>query len=256
MARKKNKHKDVRAGEKRRLDAAAGGNTPNACRPGESDGTNGRKPVRRKDSRGKRIPTEPERRTKGQLDENVGKGPQKKATSPKSNGQKPGTGAKKPERAKRVFWTIASHPFAVTLVIVASVIIGVAVYGIVEQNVQTQPMLSQEDSKSSSLIGLTSPARTVIEDSGKFDMFWEVPGTHGGEADNNGFSYAQMFDRDILPEEQKVLVERGQALGEDGTFAYNPDISSAKTAKEEAAKEQAALDTESNLNADAAKGSS
>lgn len=201
-------------------------------------------PRRLKDSRGKKIPTEEERRAKG----DIGATTQAEVSSSTSFAlsekmNKDGIGidvrrVKKnknnksaSEKMKLAFWTAAAHPFIVCLVVVVAIIAGVTVYGIIAQNTSTD-IMDSEDAKTISLIGMTEPAKAVLDDTGKFDSFFAD--------DENGVKYADLFDYDITPEEQEILAEREQTLDENGAFAYNEDISSAKDAKEQAEKNAAA----------------
>lgn len=206
---------------------------------------------RLKDSRGRKIPTEEERRAKGDIGtaaEAVKTAEKSATTEPpekvnKSNSKKNSAGidvrrVKKrkdnksaSEKIKLAFWTAAAHPFIVCLVVVVAIIAGVAIYGIVEQNTPAD-IVDSEDAKTISLIGMTEPAKAVLDDTGKFDGFFTD--------DENGVGYADLFDYDITPEEQEILADRGQAIDENGTFTYNEDISSAKDAKEQAEKNAAA----------------
>lgn len=262
--RRKDRVKEARANEKERLarknteyadnDTRAdiqGGQVTNAQNVGERTGDDATAtPIRYKDSKGKRIPTESERRSKGLLtpsdDDNSAKDQQRQEVENETSSQigrktdkgKAGkrktnnrgkAGKNRKGKAQIVFWKIASHPFLIALILIFAVIIGVAIYGIAEQNMsKSVDGMAQEDNKTTSLIGLTQPAKKIIEDTGKYDVFWQVP-----DQEEN-ISYADLFDRTVTASEQKILEERGQTLDEDFAFEYNPDISSAKEAKEAA----------------------
>lgn len=270
--RRKDRVKEARANEKERLsrkniehtdsDTRADiqeGQTANAQNAGDrTDGDVTAAPIRYKDSKGKRIPTESERRSKGLLASSDDEGEKKRqvvgdkesaAVRPnrkeggnkaserkKGSGKKAGTSSR--GKAQIVFWKVASHPFLIALALLFAVIIGVAIYGIAEQNMsKSADDMTYEDNKTTSLIGLTQPAKKIIEDTGKYDVFWQMP-----DQEEN-ISYADLFDRTVTAGEQKILEERGQTLDEDFAFEYNPDISSARDAKE-AASTLSAVSTE------------
>ena len=264
--RRKDRVKEARANEKERLsrkntehtdsDTRADiqrGQTANAQNAGDqtsADDNITAAPIRYKDSKGKRIPTESERRSKGLLASSDGKSEKdrqrqeienemssqvgrktgrNKANERKKNDNRGKAGKSSKGKAQVVFWKIASHPFLIALILIFAVIIGVAIYGIVEQNMpKSADDMTPEDNKTTSLIGLTQPAKKIIEDTGKYDVFWQVP-----DQEEN-ISYADLFDRTVTASEQKILEERGQTLTENFAFEYNPDISSAKEAKEAA----------------------
>lgn len=217
--RKKDRVKEARAREKERLSGTSSSQLEHVSESEPAPvSEEPARPIRHKDSKGKKIPTESERRAKGQIRNDV-------APKHTEKPNKPSKPAKSHE-LKIFFLKIASHPFLVALGVIVAIIIGVSIYGTIEQNMRPENM-PKEDAKSISLIGITQPAKRVIEDTGKYDVFWEIP-------DASGISWAELFDRNITNAEQKVLEERGQALDDGYQFTYNEEISSAKSAKDAA----------------------
>lgn len=221
--RKKDKVKSARARETERLRRkAAAAFEDDSVQPALKDDEPA---ARRKDSKGKKIPTESERRTKGEIKPDV----KRRSTRPTHRKTTP----------KEVLWAIAAHPFLILLSIVLIVMLGAFVFDVMEEDRKTSAP-AEEDSKTMSLIGMTTPARAVLADTGKFDGLWID--------EDSGVEYARLFDRNVTAEEQKILDARKQGIGDDYLFAYNEDISSAKLAKDAAAEngasQQAGTDTE------------
>lgn len=228
--RKKDKVKSARARETERLRRKADATFEDA--PVQPASKDEEPAARRKDSKGKKIPTESEQRTKGEIK------PDAKRRSARPTHRK--------ATPKEMLWAIAAHPFLILLSIVLIVVLGAFIFDVMEEDRKASAPAG-EDSKTMSLIGMTTPARAVLTDTGKFDGFWID--------EDNGVEYARLFDRDVTAEEQKILDARKQGIGDNYLFAYNEDISSAKLAKDAAAESDASqqADTGTEELADAAE---
>lgn len=204
---------------------------------------------RRRDSKGRKIPTESERarirqrqqasderreRKSDKAEKSTGKNASE--NSSKSNGRVSTTGkyktygnAPRPDASDErgfiltLFLYMKQNP---KIVMIASLIVAVLVVCIsaaVILSVHEDEQLATDDAKAQSLIGITSPAKEVIDSTGKFDGFFSDPGS--------GIPYAEMFDSTITAADASALASRGQTSNGDGTFAFNEDISSVANGK-------------------------
>ena len=185
---------------------------------------------RRKDTRGKKIPTEAERKRRSE-----NRGDKGEASDPIRAGKRDsasyrtfGTSRTASSRSTRgeergLFSTLViyakQHIFATAVVLVVLVAMIVAAYAASSALSQNSGGAVQGNEKAKSMIGQTMPAREIIEDIGKFDGFFVEP--------DSGIPYAKMFDDVVTAEEAAALTTRGQMTVGDGTFEYNKDISSA-----------------------------
>lgn len=129
------------------------------------------------------------------------------------------------------------HIFVTAAVLVVLVAMIVAAYTASSALSQDSGGVVQENEKAKSMIGLTIPAREIIEDMGKFDGFFVDP--------DSGIPYAKMFDDVVTAEEAAILTARGQMTAGDGTFEYNKDISSAaRSEKDVSSADDASNNTE------------
>lgn len=173
-----------------------------------------------KDSHGKKIPTETERRNKGELPKHARKAPDAKGKSSLHKSDKAENGlGKAVSAAKR-------HPLMLLICLIVLIAVIVTTSLTFSGNEQEQSMPDDVPSSTISLIGITEDGRAIINGTGKFEGFWQ--------ADKDGnISWADLMDQHVSVEEQKILEERGQTVGKDGIRTYNEELSSAADAKAE-----------------------
>lgn len=173
-----------------------------------------------KDSHGKKIPTEIERRDKGELPKRA-----RKALDTKG---KPSL--RKSDKAENGLGKVVSvakrHPLMLLICLVILIAAIVAASLVFSGSEQEQSVPDDISSPAISLIGITEDGRSLINDTGKFEGFWQT------DKDEN-ISWADLMDQRVSVEEQKILEERGQTVGKDGIRTYNEKISSAADAKAE-----------------------
>ena len=159
------------------------------------------------------IPTEEERRKNGEIT--------KRSTiraKKHDDNKKQSVKLKQPaikHKTKYIWDNDAKRFVAVIAFIVAVIVIGITITISANITNQNNNSISQDTRKTLSLVGMTEESRSLIDSINKFETFG---------LDDNGHSYAELFDTRITQNDAEELDARGQYPTE-GIFAYNPDIS-------------------------------
>lgn len=205
---------------------------------------------RKKDSQGKRIPSEAKRRSKGDVvsieehrqrqkavEDDVKASKTAKTTKTAKARQ---TKSAKARSAKRMEYKVYSndakgktsayislifgqmkvHPFVSAGILLLIIVVLFSIITTFLSTSSTEHKMMSEDEKAISMIGLTEPAKEIVKSASSFDTFFLE--------EDSKIEYAKLFDHDITADEAIVLNSRGQSIDGNGIFAYNPDISAAE----------------------------
>lgn len=194
------------------------------------------KPRRDRDSKGRAIPSEKQRK------QNVAKvisidDAHKKTDPTQSRVERIESYSKPKHKVKYVLdasakkWLIKVG--AIIGIIVIAVVIGIASLNAAEaaKKAKNDPITVNEVAQS--MVGLTPDGRKLIDYTGKYETFMLI----------DGFEAYRLFDQDITSDEAAKLAERGQTI-RNGIVGYNEEISSSAKIKaaEEAEQEQEGQD--------------
>lgn len=195
-----------------------------------------KKPKRVRDSKGKAIPTEKQRK------QNASKiisfdDAKKKADPAKSRVERIESYSKPKHKVKYVLdpaakkWLIKVG--TIVGVIVIALVITIASLNAAEAAKKNANNTITAEEVAQSMVGLTPEGRKLIDYTGKYDTFMLV----------EGFESYRLFDQDITAEEAEVLASRGQTI-RDGIVGYNEEISTSAKIRAEEEAEQAEAEQE------------
>ena len=195
----------------------------------EDDDSDEPKPIVRKDSKGKKIPTEAERKEKSRKVISFDEAKRKSNPNYKrieriesygktSGGKKHKTKYVLDAAAKK--WLRNAGIIAAAIIIVLVVVI-VALNSAEAARKASDQVVSAEET-AVSLVGMPPKGKTTVAATGKFDGFLEI----------EGHDIAQLYDYDITSEEAGILEGRGQDI-RDGRVTYNETISTSAKLKAE-----------------------
>ena len=194
------------------------------------------KPRRDRDSKGRAIPTEKQRKQNAAKVMTIDEA-RKKADPTRSRVERIENYSKPKHKVKYVL-DASAKKWLIKVGIVVGVILIAAVIGIAALNAADAAKKAKSssvtaDEVAQSLVGLTPDGRKLIDYTGKYETFMTI----------DGFEAYRLFDQDITSDEAVELASRGQTI-RDGIVGYNEEISSAAKIKadNEAKQEQEGQD--------------
>ena len=186
-----------------------------------------KKPVVIKDSKGKKIPTEAERKRRQAKVIDFKDAKRSQSNTGKHAGRMDEyshTPVKKKHKVKYVLDNSAKKWLTKVIIIGVTIIAAIIIIVVALNSAEGARKASENepinaDKLTLSLVGMPPNGKKLVSDTGKYDNFLTI----------DGIDIGQLYDLDITDEEEQILEKRGQII-RNGIVGYNAEVSS--TAKQ------------------------